>query len=83
MGTKYDWKYQAVASASINNRVIGVPAGKVVGGGTVLNGMAFDRGAAADYDAWVDLGNTGVGWSDLLPWFKKVRTSDSGNPVDG
>lgn len=74
MGTQYDWKYRTVASSTINNRAITVPAGKVVGGGTVLNGMAFDRGAASDYDAWVELGNEGWGWSDLLPWFKKSET---------
>lgn len=72
MGTKYDWAYKSVAMSSVNNRVVTIPAGKVIGGGTVLNGMAFDRGAASDYDAWVDLGNEGWGWDDLLPYFKKV-----------
>ena len=33
--------------------------------------MFFDRGARADYDAWVDLGNPGWGWDDLFPYFKK------------
>jgi choline dehydrogenase-like flavoprotein len=32
--------------------------------------MFFDRGAAADYDAWSSLGNPGWGWDDLLPYFK-------------
>jgi len=44
----------------------------VVGGGTVVNGMFFARGAAADYDAWEQLGNPGWGWDGLLPYFKKV-----------
>ena len=70
--TQYDWKYQTIASSTINNRVIAIPAGKVVGGGTVLNGMVFDRGAAGDYDAWDDLGNEGWGFNSLLPFFKKV-----------
>ena len=80
MGTKYDWSYKTVASSTINNRVITVPAGKVVGGGTVLNGMAFDRGAAADYDAWDDLGNEGWSFSELLPWFKKSETFTPPDP---
>jgi len=48
----------------------------VVGGGTVVNGMFFARGAAADYDAWEQLGNPGWGWDGLLSYFKKVFFSD-------
>jgi choline dehydrogenase-like flavoprotein len=47
-----------------------------VGGGTVVNGMFFARGAAADYDAWEQLGNPGWGWEGLLPCFKKVLSRD-------
>lgn len=48
--------------------------GNVVGGGSMVNGMAFDRAAAADYDAWEQLGNTGWNWNSLLPYFKKSTT---------
>lgn len=48
--------------------------GKVVGGGSVVNGMAFDRASAADYNAWEQLGNPGWGWNGLLPYFKKSTT---------
>lgn len=58
--------------AGINGRSYGVPAARVVGGGTVVNGMAFDRGSAGDYDLWEDIGNSGWGWDGLLPYFKKV-----------
>ena len=40
----------------------------------MVNGMAFDRASAADYDAWEQLGNPGWGWSGLLPYFKKSTT---------
>lgn len=33
--------------------------------------MMYDRGSAADYDAWEALGNKGWGWKGLLPFFKK------------
>jgi choline dehydrogenase-like flavoprotein len=36
--------------------------------------MFFDRGSAADYDAWETLGNKGWGFKDLLPYFKKSVT---------
>jgi choline dehydrogenase-like flavoprotein len=48
--------------------------GNVVGGGSVVNGMAFDRASAADYDAWERLGNVGWNWNNLLPYFKKSTT---------
>lgn len=57
----------------LNNRTIEIPAGSAVGGGTVVNGIFFDRGAAADYDAWAELGATGWDWAGLLPYFKKVQ----------
>ncbi|KAB2574698.1 Dehydrogenase patE [Lasiodiplodia theobromae] len=46
----------------------------VVGGGSVVNGMFFDRGGAPDYDAWEELGNPGWGWDGLLPYFIKSET---------
>lgn len=63
--------------AGINGRTYGLLAAHVVGGGTVINGMAFDRGSAGDYDLWEDMGNPGWGWDGLLPYFKKVRFSSS------
>jgi choline dehydrogenase len=50
----------------------GVPCGRVVGGGSVVNAMFWHRSDAALYQAWVALGATGWGWADLFPYFKKV-----------
>lgn len=72
MYTKNDWQFKTVPQPLLNNRVIDIPAGKVVGGSSGLNGLMFDRGAKGDYDAWEELGNPGWGWKGLLPYFKKV-----------
>lgn len=48
-------------------------AAKVIGGGSAINGMFFDRGGPKDYDAWESLGNKGWGWKVLKEYFKKVR----------
>ncbi|KAI0112002.1 putative GMC oxidoreductase [Daldinia grandis] len=45
--------------------------GKAVGGSTIVNGLVWTRGSAADFDAWEHLGNPGWGWIDLLPYFRK------------
>jgi hypothetical protein len=43
----------------------------VLGGGSIVNGMIYDRGSRADYNAWEALGNKGWGWEGMLPFFKK------------
>jgi choline dehydrogenase-like flavoprotein len=72
-GTKYDWNLTSTPQAQLNSTIVNLPAGKVIGGGTVLNGMNFDRGSEADYDRWEVLGNEGWSWQGLLPYFKKAR----------
>ncbi|CZR58689.1 related to choline dehydrogenase [Phialocephala subalpina] len=58
----------------LNNLSVRVAVGNVVGGGSVVNGMFWDRGSNADYDAWETLGNKGWGWAGLAPYFKKTNT---------
>lgn len=71
----YSRNYQSVPQPGLNNRSSPVYTGAVVGGGTVVNGMFFNRGSKGDYDAWANLGNPGWAWEDLLPYFKKVGSS--------
>lgn len=49
-----------------------MPQGKVLGGGSILNAMCWNRGGQDDYDAWEALGNPGWNWEGMLPYFKKV-----------
>ena len=68
--------YDIISAPNVNigGQTKPVWVGNVVGGGSVVNGMAFDRASAADYDAWEQLGNTGWNWNSLLPYFKKSTT---------
>lgn len=59
---------------ALGNSTYNVLVAKVLGGGSVVNGMVYDRGSAADYDAWEALGNKGWGWAGMEPFFKKGTT---------
>jgi choline dehydrogenase-like flavoprotein len=58
----------------LGNSSFQVVVAKVLGGGSVINGMVYDRGSAADYDAWEALGNKGWGWKGMEPFFIKGTT---------
>lgn len=71
---------QSVVTAPQNfldGKTRSINQGKGIGGGSVVNGMCWTRGAAADFDAWEELGNPGWGWKGLLPYFKKVNSAPS------
>jgi choline dehydrogenase-like flavoprotein len=51
-----------------------IEAGYGVGGGSLVNGQLLNRGSAADYNAWEELGNPGWGWDGLFPYFRKSVT---------
>ena len=69
--TKVDWGYWTEPQKMLDNRKIYLPRGKVLGGSSSTNAMAYVRGNAADYNEWASLGNVGWGYNDVLPYFKK------------
>jgi choline dehydrogenase-like flavoprotein len=73
--TKYSRNYESVPQPELNGRTSPVYSAAVVGGGTVVNGMFYNRGSEGDYDAWEEIGNPGWAWDDLLPYFEKVGAS--------
>ncbi|KAF9020547.1 alcohol oxidase [Hymenopellis radicata] len=70
----------SVPQPGIGNKRSTVYAAAVVGGGSTINGMLFDRGAAEDYNNWEKLNNTGWGWAGLLPYFRKSTRFNT--PID-
>jgi choline dehydrogenase-like flavoprotein len=66
-----DWMFKTVEEKGLNGRSLIYPRGKVLGGCSSINGMLYLRGQAADYDGWRQMGNTGWGWDDVLPYFLK------------
>ncbi|KAK5807517.1 hypothetical protein VI817_001775 [Penicillium citrinum] len=74
IGSHYDWKFETIPQPGLMGRSLAWPRGRVLGGTSALNFMAWNRGHRDDYDAWVELGNPGWGWNDLLPYFLRSET---------
>lgn len=76
---EYGWHIKTTPQAELGNRSITIAQGKLIGGGSAINGMVYDRGRAADYDSWADIiGSEGWNAASLLPYFKKVTKSLQG-----
>jgi len=73
-----DWMFKTANEPGLNGRSLLYPRGKMLGGCSSINGMLYLRGQAADYDHWRQLGNTGWGWDDVLPYFKKSEDNVDG-----
>jgi len=73
-----DWCYMTQPDPGIANRQLQWPRGKVLGGSSSLNGLLYVRGQSQDYDRWVELGNTGWGYEEVLPYFKKSEDQEHG-----
>ena len=65
-----DWCYYTEPDPGLNGRSIAWPRGRVLGGSSSINGLLYVRGQRQDFDHWRQLGNTGWGWDDVMPFFK-------------
>ncbi|MDB5923322.1 MAG: betA 2 [Betaproteobacteria bacterium] len=75
---KVNWLFVSEADEKTGSRAIGQPRGKVLGGTSSINGMVYVRGQHEDYDDWLDLGNAGWGYRDVLPYFRKAEDNQRG-----
>ena len=48
----FDWNFATVPQAALDGSVRAQPRGKMLGGSSGLNFMAWDRASAEEYDAW-------------------------------
>lgn len=74
----FDWCYQVEPDESLGGRADIWPAGKLLGGGSALNGMMFIRGHRWDYDNWRALGAAGWDYESVLPYFRRMEDNERG-----
>jgi choline dehydrogenase len=75
---RVNWAYESEPEPHLGGRRIYNPRGKVLGGSSSINGLVYIRGQREDFDAWRDAGNSGWGFSDLLPYFKRAEDQARG-----
>lgn len=72
---RYDWRYQAEVETRLAGRALACPRGRGLGGSSSINGMVYVRGNPLDYERWAELGATGWGYAQVLPYFKRSETA--------
>lgn len=66
-----NWAFETVPQPGLNGRKGYQPRGKVLGGSSSINAMAYIRGHRNDYGEWAALGNAGWSFDEVLPYFKR------------
>jgi 4-pyridoxate dehydrogenase len=80
----FDWGYTTEPEPHLNNRRLALLRGKVLGGSSSINVMAYTRGHRADFDRWAREGASGWSFADALPYFKRSENWEDGeNPWRG
>jgi choline dehydrogenase len=71
IGTNVDWGSQTVPQRGLNGAVLAYPRGRVLGGSSSINAMAFLRAHPSSYNSWASEGAEGWDHDALLPYFKR------------
>ena len=84
---RFDWQLHTEPEPGLNHRSLHQARGKVIGGSSSINGMAYVRGSAGDFEEWESLGAEGWGYADVLPYFRRAENcvygADAYRDTDG
>lgn len=74
----HDWMYFGEPEPNVGHRQVECARGKVIGGSSSINAMAYVRGNAMDYDRWAQAGLTQWSYAHALPYFRKQESWEGG-----
>jgi 4-pyridoxate dehydrogenase len=75
---RHDWMYFCEPEANVGGRKVECARGKVIGGSSSTNAMAYVRGNRGDYDRWAASGLTEWSFDKVLPYFKRQEHWEQG-----
>ena len=77
IGSDRDWQFRAEPSGSLNGRTPPLPMGKVLGGGSSVNGLIWARGHKNDFDSWAEeAGDPSWRYEAILDLYKRAEDWD-------
>jgi len=78
------WTAMVGPESGLGGRSLPWTSGRIIGGGSSVNGMLAVRGDPARYDKWSNHGAPQMRYENTLPYFKKLETcSFSSSPLRG
>lgn len=72
---KYTWTFETEPQPQLNGNRVYWPRGKVLGGSSAINGMAYVWGDPLEFDSWRDAGLAGWGFADVRPYFERLENN--------
>ena len=75
---QHDWGYFAEPEATMDGRRIECARGKVIGGSSSINAMAYVRGHRGDYERWAAAGLDSWSYAHVLPYFRLQEAWEGG-----
>jgi len=78
VGGALDYHLPVTPSPRLKDRKFNMALGHVLGGGSSINAMVWNRGMQRDYDGWAKGGAKGWAFSDVLPVFKSQEDWEGG-----
>ncbi len=81
IGSPRDWRFEAEPGAGLDGRRAPLPMGKVLGGGSSVNGLIWARGHRNDFDSWAaQTGDAGWSYASVLDLYRRIEDWDG--PAD-
>ena len=75
---RHDWMYFCEPEDNVGGRKVECARGKVIGGSSSTNAMAYVRGNRGDYDRWASYGLDDWSYDKVLPYFRKQESWEGG-----
>lgn len=74
LGSATDWAFRAEPNQHLNGRALSLSMGKVLGGGSSINLMAWARGHRADWDFFAaESGNKAWSYQEVLHLYRRIE----------
>ena len=74
IGSERDWCFRAEPSPHLNGRTPPLPMGKLLGGGSSINGSVWARGHKNDFDGWAEaVGDPAWNYAAALDVYRRIE----------